>query len=558
MSLKRTLLLTTFLLNIILLQAQQNQTTISGFLDYFGQYYNEDDQIGAVVPEWKYSNNAFTYLNASRGDFKAGMRFESYLNPLAGYPVGFNGSGIGFRYVSWTKDDMEVTAGNFYEQFGSGMLLRSFEERTLGLDNALDGIRVKYSPVKGLKLTGLVAKHRASFNDRLINGNGVVRALDLNLSLNEAFTALAESDLRIDLGGSFVSKYNNDNTVDSLLLPKNVGAFSPRLGLLWNNWRMNAEYGYKFNDPYPTTNPPGPEFIYNYKNGEAMFIDFGYSTKGFAIDLRARHVDNMVWRSTNAATIPTAQLVGFIAPPTKQYTYNLASTLYPYQSNLYGEVSYRADVLYKVPKGSPLGGKYGLGISASYTSVFAPERNSRSDFNETRVGYDTRLFAAADSAFLKVFSIELKKKWSKSTSTTFTYYNWMFDDRAQLVAVNHERIYADIFVLEWSQKLAKKKSIRIEVQGLFTEQDQGNWAFGMIEYSIAPHWSFTVLDQYNYGNSESEKRFHYALGNIAYLKGAHRFALQYGRQRAGFFCVGGICRAVPASNGLSLSITSSF
>ena len=554
----RSFLLLSSLLTVNVFMGQENQTTISGFLDYFGQYYNEDEQINAVVPDWNYSNNAFAYLNLNRGDFKAGMRFESYLNPLVGYPVGFDGTGIGFRFVAWEKDGMEVTAGNFYEQFGSGMLLRSFEERTLGLDNALDGLRVRYSPSAGLKFTGIIAKQRAAFNDGLSNGDGLIRAFDTELSLNELIGSLKESDLRMSLGGSFVSKYNDDNQVDSLILPKNVGAFSPRIGLNWNNWRANVEYGYKINDPYPVTNPPTPAFIYNYKNGEAMYIDLGYSTKGFAIDFRARHVDNMIWRSTNAATIPTSQLVGFIAPPTKQHTYNLASTLYPYQSNLFGEVSYRADVLYKIPKDSPLGGKYGVNVNASYTTVFAPERRYLSDFNETRVGYETRLFAASDSAFLQDFNIEVKKKWSKNTTTTFTYYNWMFDDRAQLVAVNHERIYADIFVLEWAQKLGKKKSIRMEVQGLFTEQDQGDWAFGLIEFTVAPHWSFTVLDQYNYGNSEKESRFHYALANIAYLRGTHRFSVQYGRQRAGFFCVGGICRAVPASNGLSLSITSSF
>ena len=44
-------------------------------------------------------------------------------------------------------DNLTVTAGNFYEQFGSGLILRSFEERTLGIDNALDGLRLKYAPI---------------------------------------------------------------------------------------------------------------------------------------------------------------------------------------------------------------------------------------------------------------------------------------------------------------------------------------------------------------------------------------------------------------------------
>jgi len=34
--------------------------------------------------------------------------------------------------------------------------------------------------------------------------------------------------------------------------------------------------------------------------------------------------------------------------------------------------------------------------------------------------------------------------------------------------------------------------------------------------------------------------------------------VNYGRQRAGIFCVGGVCRQVPAANGLTLSVTSTF
>ncbi|HPU24227.1 MAG TPA: DUF6029 family protein [Candidatus Kapabacteria bacterium] len=34
--------------------------------------------------------------------------------------------------------------------------------------------------------------------------------------------------------------------------------------------------------------------------------------------------------------------------------------------------------------------------------------------------------------------------------------------------------------------------------------------------------------------------------------------LTYGKQNQGIICVGGVCRTVPASNGLYLSISSSF
>ena len=45
--------------------------------------------------------------------------------------------------------------------------------------------------------------------------------------------------------------------------------------------------------------------------------------------------------------------------------------------------------------------------------------------------------------------------------------------------------------------------------------------------------------------------------DIGYLKGANRIAIGYGKKRAGIFCVGGVCKEVPSSNGFNLTISSS-
>ena len=91
-------------------------------------------------------------------------------------------------------------------------------------------------------------------------------------------------------------------------------------------------------------------FNYIYKNGEGLLFNLGYSTKGFAIDLSAKHMDNMLWRSTNVNVGPTDLLIGYLPALTKQHTYNLAATLYPYATNFYGEIAYQLDLLYKIPK----------------------------------------------------------------------------------------------------------------------------------------------------------------------------------------------------------------
>jgi hypothetical protein len=45
---------------------------------------------------------------------------------------------------------------------------------------------------------------------------------------------------------------------------------------------------------------------------------------------------------------------------------------------------------------------------------------------------------------------------------------------------------------------------------------------------------------------------------VGKIWGATRLQAGYGRQNAGLFCVGGVCRFVPASNGLTVTFSHSF
>tara|TARA_B110001452_G_scaffold105116_1_gene87154 strand:- start:1611 stop:3290 length:1680 start_codon:yes stop_codon:yes gene_type:complete len=543
--------------NNLLSQENLNQGIISGNIQTVGQYYQEDTLINAALPDHKYGFNGFANINYQKGDFRAGLRYESYLNTLEGYPVSFNGTGIGYRYLSWEKDNLGVTIGNFYDQFGSGMILRAYEERQLGIDNSLDGIRLKYEPIKGVYFKGMIGKQRYQFVDGLVNGTGILRAFDGELNLNEILSdSNKNSKLKVIFGGSFVSKYNDDNKNPVFTLPKNVGASSVRFNLRYNKIRFNGEYVQKINDPYPDNQ--NEEFNYIYKNGEGLLFNLGYSTKGFAVDFSAKHMDNMLWRSTNINVGPTDLLIGYLPALTKQHTYNLAATLYPYATNFYGEIAYQADLLFKIPKKSTLGGKYGTSVAVNFATSYTPERKFINDMESTRNSYSTKFFSASDSILFQDFNIEIKRKINKKLKLNLNYFNFKFNDNAVKVANYYKMIYAQIVVLDLTYKFNRYHSIRFETQGMWTKQDKGNWAFGQIEYTFSPHWYLAILDQYNYGNNNIEKRLHYGLISGGYINGSHRFSIQYGKQRAGVFCVGGVCRAVPASNGLTFSFTSSF
>ncbi|MEZ4788389.1 MAG: DUF6029 family protein [Flavobacteriales bacterium] len=548
-----------------LLGRAQETTQIHGNFSTDAQYYNQDSAIGAVVPPQRLGANAWANIIATHGNFEAGIRFESYNPALAGYPAGqaYTGSGIGYRYAKFTVSDLEVTAGNFFEQFGQGLIFRSYEERYLGVDNAMEGIRLKYKPYRGVYLKGFVGQQRSAFVNGFTNGPGIVRGIDGEVSLSELLDTNWTAAGNLIIGASFVSKYQEDRD-PLLVLPENVGSWALRLNYTTPKWNIYTEYAYKINDPNSKNG-----FIY--KPGNALMANATYSVKGFGASVGAHSFDNMFYQSDRSAPTPFDLNINFLPPLTKQHTYNLPATLYPYATQPNGEVSAQGEVFYNWKKGSKLGGKYGTKIAVNYSVAFGIDTVQLGAADDTtgRLGYESRLFSPSDRMYFQDLNIEIRKKLSPTWQLALTYLNVAYDIDIIQGKPGKPVVYADIFVLEGLHNFSDRNSVRFEVQHLSTKQDHGNWATGLAEFTFSPHWFVAVMDQFNYvtfndsflqdGKVEVEpERLHYPIGSVGYIRSGTRFQVNYGRQRAGIFCVGGVCRQVPAANGLALSITSTF
>ena len=70
-------------------------------------------------------------------------------------------------------------------------------------------------------------------------------------------------------------------------------------------------------------------------------------------------------------------------------------------------------------------------------------------------------------------------------------------------------------------------------------------------------WFHDLIYDPNKNDNETKRIHYYNLGG-SYTLGAQRFALNYGRQRGGLVCIGGVCRFVPESTGLTANIVLSF
>ena len=522
--------------------------SIHGNFEANAQYYNPDSLIGApAVPE-KMLMNGFANFIYSNDNFSAGLRYESYLNPLQGFDPRFKGSGIPYRFISYKNDGLEVTVGSYYEQFGSGMIFRSYEERGLGYDNAMDGIRAKYTPIKGIYLKGVIGKQRSYFS----TGPGIVRGFDGEINFNEAIEKWAESKTKFILGGSFVSKFQDP--ADPLhVLPANVGAYAGRINIIHGKVNISGEYAYKINDPSYVNN-----FIY--KPGQALMVNANYSKKGFAFTLAAARIDNMDYRSDRNATINDL-LINFLPVLCKQHTYALGA-FYPYASQPNGEMAGQAELVYNFKPNTFLGGKYGTNIDINFSKVNAINKQQINDSTPIGTsntdGYKSDFFSFGKEMFFQDINVEITHKVSKGFKFVATYMDLYYNKDVVQGKPGFGTIHSQTAILEMSIKLTDKKTLRTELQHMATKQDQQNWAMALAEYTVSPHWYIAALDLYNYGNDIKTSRIHYPNISAGYTHNANRFSIGYGKQRAGIFCVGGVCRTVPASNGFTFSVTSSF
>lgn len=554
---------------------------VTGNIQLDAQYYSEDDKLGITDSSLNYRKfgmNGFANVIYTNGNFSAGMRFEAYLNPMLGFDDRYEGVGVPYWFAKYKVGTLEMTAGHFYEQFGSGLILRGWEEWTLGYDNNFYGFKANFSPYQGIKLKGLVGSQRYFWEPYEPGNRGIVRGFDGDFYINEMFDGLAGAKTKINIGGSFVSKYEKvpdfTYTIDStymidtvawinqktyeMQVPYNVGSWAVRANIAHGGFNLYAEYAQKGNDPNATN-----EYIF--RKGKALYSTLSYSTKGLGIYLAGKWIDNMSYKSSITETgTPPMLDINYLPAISKEHTYSMA-TLYPYATQPNGEFGMQGQIVYTIPKESALGGKYGLTITANYSLA---KEIDKTDFMTSPVtgtaagtdGYEVDFLSIGDLTYYEDLNFLIEKKFSRSVKAKAAFYRQTYNKHVieDNIYDDKNMVYADIAVIDFTYKFDRRNSLRTELQGLWTKEDDGDWLAVLLEYNISPTWFFSVQDEFNYGNPDEDMQVHYYNFSFGYTQKSNRISLRYGRQREGLLCVGGVCRYVPASTGFTLTITSSF
>ncbi len=525
-----------------------NNGRISGNFQVDAQYYIPDEAIGADTVRDKVRANAFANINYTNGGFTAGFRYEFYQFPLIDFEdVGFVGHGIPHYYAGYSHDYFEVTVGSFYEQFGSGLIYRSYENRNLGYDNATNGIRVKGKPYKGIILTGIWGTQR-----NLFEKEGQIRGLDGDISFSEMIPALSNHGFSLGIGGSILSKYEQDNDAE-YNLPQNVAAVAARLNFGYKDFNINGEYAYKYNDPSFLN-----EMIY--KPGSAMMLTASYAMKGLGIYLTGLRNDNMDFR-TNRNAISNNNIINYIPTITREHTYALPA-MYPYASQSLGQIGFQAQVNYQIKKKSKIGGRYGTDIMVNYSRINAIKQDLVQDAIDAGSvagtdGYTTKFFGFGDLLYQDL-NIEISRKFTPAWQLAIGYVFLTYNQAVIEGHVGEPNVISHTVIADLTYKINSKHALRLELQNLYSEEGKGDWAYGQLEYSISPKWFISILDRWNYGNPDTDKRIHYYTVSGSFVYKTTKVTLSFGKQFEGILCVGGVCRSVPASYGAGLSVVTSF
>ncbi len=542
-----------------------------GGLESNSQWYLNDVERGINHPDNPIRSNNYLLVNYNYGKWTAGIQAESYdPQPLLNFNPKYIKTNLGTYFVNYKTEKIDVTAGYFYEQFGSGLLLRSWEDRSLGINNAIRGGKIVLRPTENLSFTGLYGNQRTGFDV----SKGTIYGFNSDINMSGI---LKMENSEFSLGFSYVGR-DEKTTFENPNFKELTNSFAGRFNYSHQSFYINSEYNYKTEDAilYPI-------FINNtfVKPGSAILTNFGYSKKGIGLDLSLRRIENMNFLSERNPEVFSPEqtslafndrMMNFVPSLTKQHHSNLAN-IYVFQAQKSvsivsdngiakaGEIGGQIDFFYEFKKGSSLGGKYGTKIAINASNWF----NLSGDYTLYPPDYKTD-FLGTGKKYFSDYNLEISKKFNSNLQGSIVFINQFYDHQLIAASLNIQ-VNSFIIAPEISYKLTNTKSVRIAAEHMWADSDRKNWAAMLVEYNHNLNWSFYVSDMYNYGFDKNSNliddvsdhfKIHFYNLGTAYTKGSTRIALSYGRQRGGLVCAGGICRFVPPSSGVTLSLTKSF
>lgn len=523
-------LLTCLLVSSSTLFAQKG--SFSGSFQTNNNFYQRDTAIGAAnTPQYDNQlsgTDAWLNLNYSNWGFDLGLRFDLFLNSNLRNPQqSYTAQGIGNWFIRKKIKQLDITAGYLYDEIGSGIIFRAYEERPLAIDNALVGARLIYDITPDWKAKVMTGKQRNFFDLY----EPVIKAA----SIEGFWTPSDTSKIQLVPGIGAVNRTLDDQSMS--LVVSNIESQPPTERFVpdYNTYAFTLyntlnydKFSWYIEGAYKTAEAINvPNVGLENRSGSVLYTSLSYATKGLGIIAQAKRTENFDLRTSPNETLNLG-LINFLPPMARENTYTLTAR-YNANTQLLSEQAFQIEVNY------------------------SPSRKQSYMFNFANVTDLDGLLLYREAIGEATFKGK-RNKWRSIIGLQFQNYNQEVYEQKPGVPL----LETIIPYTEFIYKINRKNSFRIEAQYMVTEQDFGQWLYLLGEYNISPHWSFSLADMINTVPKKSDKVQHYPVVFIAYSRDAHRVTLSYVKQVEGIVCTGGVCRFEPAFSGAKFTVSSKF
>jgi hypothetical protein len=475
-----------------------------GFSNQLEYSFNIENKI-EILENW-------LNLDYNKNIFSAGLRFEVF-QPNDPDPSISRGkvkyADIAYKYIGVEIGDVEeglnITVGNYYKLFGRGLVLKSYEDRNIRIDNNLLGVKVEGN-YKGFTLTALSGSAANVNNERL----DILHAADLQYNGFDF----------IKLGTTFAS---NLPPIDGIA--RTTLASMRMQPSIWN-FDGYAEYGIKSNKDIQSQFFNDDEW----KIGEAFYGSLNFYYDVFSIVGEYKYYDNYAFTSSDGT-------IFYNTPPSlrKEYTYVLLNR-HPSPLDQSSEEGYALEINFNFSDETSVIANYGITQTLPAGSYYQRVNN----------------FSLPITTQLEEVYLQATHNWNESFTTiaALGYNEELSTNTKNITPILENKFYFDDIntiklVLEHQQ-----------TENLSTDEKYYDDVIN-IEYLRSPNFSVAIVAELQTKEPEAGNivrkvwsfiQFGYKIGNHTDL------SLLLGTRQAGNICIGGICRYEPAFQGVEIKM----
>ncbi len=503
-------------------KAQENNFLPDG-LGFSNQleYSNDINKHLEIFEDW-------LNLDYHKGIFGAGIRFETY-EPNDPSPAISRGkvryADIAYKYlkvdIGDAKQGGELVVGNYYAFFGRGLILKSYEERNIRIDNNLIGAKLsaRYAGFTLSALTGMAANANNERKD-------ILHAADLEYKVIR----------QLKLGATYASNLpETENAARTMLTSFRI------MPSIWN-FDFYGEYGFKQNRDVRNSllNPDTSKVVYypykknDWKIGQAAYGSLNFYYDAFAITGEYKYYDNFTFTSEDGTVI-------YNTPPSvrKEYTYVLLNR-HPSALNQSDEKGYQIEVNYNLSDETYFSANYGETKTLSAESYYK------------RTLYDN----SASRVQLREVYAQAHQDWDDNWTTiaAFGYNEERDTDTKNVTPILENRFYFD-----------EINTIKLALEHQQTTVNSTNEQYYddamTLEYLRSPNFSVSIVSELQTKEPEAGRKLRkfWSFIQFGYKIGDHTdVSLLFGTRQAGNICIGGVCRYEPEFSGIEFKMFTRF